>query len=75
MMDEAVGILYNDAHDRRVVISFADLQARMGPRGISLKERCCGRVGASLGGRACYWDSLETARQEVAENVSWLPKH
>jgi hypothetical protein len=35
MMDEAVGILYNDAHDRRVVISFADLQARMGPSSLS----------------------------------------
>jgi hypothetical protein len=29
---------------------------------------------ASLGGRACYYEDLETAKREAVENVTWLPE-
>ena len=29
---------------------------------------------ASLEGRSCYWDTLETAKREISENVTWLQK-
>jgi len=74
MTGETVDTLYNDAHNRRVVI----LRRPTGTYGYREEYHYKNEVAegwASLGGRACYWDSLETARREGAGNVSWLPKH
>ncbi|HWW00250.1 MAG TPA: hypothetical protein VNZ64_11185 [Candidatus Acidoferrum sp.] len=29
---------------------------------------------ASLGGNACYYEDLETAKRELVDNVAWLAK-
>ena len=73
MTNEMVDTLYNDAHDRRVVI----FRRSSGTYGYCEEHHYKNDVAegwAPLSGRACHWDSLQTARREVAENVWWLPK-
>ncbi|MGD0660239.1 MAG: hypothetical protein ABSD38_19440 [Syntrophorhabdales bacterium] len=74
MTDETVDTLYNDTHNRRVVI-FRRPSGTYGYREEYHYRNDVAKGWVALSGRACYWDSLETARREVAENVSWLPRH
>jgi hypothetical protein len=75
MSEEPAEIIYADDRKRRVVI-FRRSTGSYGYR----EERhynneLSGLEGwASLGGRACYYEDLETAKREVAENVTWLAK-
>ena len=73
-MNETVETLYNDAGTRRVVI-FRRPSGTYGYREERHYKNDVAEGWASLAGRACYWDSLETARREVAVNVPWLAKH
>jgi hypothetical protein len=68
-----VEALYDDARKRRVVI-FRRPSGTFGYREEYHYQNEVAEGWASLGGRACYWDGLETAMREVVDNVSWLPK-
>jgi len=75
MTDEPVQIIYADDRKRRVVI-FRRFSGTYGYREERhFKNDLAGVEGwASLGGRACYYEDLETAKREVVENVTWLAK-
>jgi hypothetical protein len=73
MTDEPVEIIYAADRKRRVVIfrrpagSYGSWEERR------YKNDLAGTEGwATLGGRSCYYEDLETAKREVVENVTWL---
>ena len=74
MTDETVETLYKDKGTRRVVI-FCRPSGTYGHRVEYYYRNEVAEGWASVGSRACFWDSLETARREVADNVPWLAKH
>ncbi len=70
-MSEPIEFIYSADRRRRVVI----LSQPAG--GYTYREEYhyhsdAAEGWASLGGRASYYDSLETARREVVFNVPWL---
>lgn len=73
MMEEPAEIMYSDDRKRRVVI-FRRSDGTYGYREERhYKNDLADTEGwASLSGRTCYYDKLETAKREVTENVSWL---
>ena len=73
MTDEPVEIIYAADRRRRVVI-FRRPSGSYGYREERYYKNDLSGVQdwASLGGRSCYYEDLETAKREVVENVSWL---
>ena len=71
MADESVETIYDAAQKRRVVI-FRRPTGTFGYREERHFKNTAAEGWASLGGRACYYEDLETAKREVVENVSWL---
>ncbi len=76
MTDESVEISYAADRKRRIVI-FRRPSGSYGYREERYyKNALAGTEGwASLGGRSCYYEDLETAKREVVENVTWLATH
>lgn len=75
MSDEPVETVYDDARKHRVVI----FRRESGTYGYREEYHYNNELAhlegwASLGGRACYYDDLETAKRQVVENVPWLAK-
>jgi 8-oxo-dGTP pyrophosphatase MutT (NUDIX family) len=73
MKYHAVESLYDEARKRRVII-FRRSSGTYGYREEKHYKNEVAEGWAFLGGRVCYWDTLETAKREVVNNVSWLPK-
>jgi hypothetical protein len=73
MRSEPVEIVCDSQGKRRVVI-FQRSSGTYGYREESHYKNEAAEGWASLGGRACYYDSLETAKREMVENVPWLRK-
>jgi hypothetical protein len=76
MKDEPLEIIYADDPERRVVI----FKRPLGTYGYRQErhytnDQAKAEGWASVGGRACYYEDLETARREVVENIPWLAKH
>jgi hypothetical protein len=75
MPDEPVENIYAEDRKRRVVI----FKRPSGTYGYRVErhytnDQAEAEGWASLGGRACYYEDLETARREVIENIPWLGK-
>ena len=76
MPDEIAEVLYDDTRSRRVVI----FRRPSGVYGYC-EERYYKNDLAQTEGWAFLWegkssyDTLDTARREVADHVHWLPKH
>ena len=76
MADDSVEVLYDRAHSRRVVI----FRRAIGTYGYR-EEKYYRNDSAGTEGWMTLWvgkssyDTLETARREVVENVSWLPRN
>jgi 8-oxo-dGTP pyrophosphatase MutT (NUDIX family) len=75
MTDEPVEIIYAGDRMRRVVI-FRRPSGTFGYREERhYKNELAGtEAWASVGGHACHYEDLETAKREVVENVPWLAK-
>ena len=75
MTDEPVEIIYAADRRRRVVV-FRRPSGSYGYREErQYKNNLAGVEGwASLGGRSCYYEDLETAKREVVGNVTWLAR-
>ena len=75
MSDEAVETIYSKDQKRRVVI-FRREDGTYGYREEYHYNNELAQVEgwSSLGGRACYYGDLGTAKREVIENVLWLAK-
>ena len=73
MTDEPVEIIYAADRRRRVVI-FRRPSGSYGYREERYYKNDLAGVEdwASVGGRSYYYEDLETAKREVAENVTWL---
>ena len=75
MADDIVEVLYDAAHTRRVVI----FRRTIGTYGYREEKYYKNDVARTEGwttlwvGKSSY-DTPETARREVVENVSWLPR-
>jgi hypothetical protein len=75
MTDEPVEIICAADRRRRVVIfrrpsgSYGYREERHNKNDLAGVE-----VWASLGGRSCYYEDLETAKREIVENVTWLAR-
>jgi hypothetical protein len=76
MTDEPVENIYSGGKDRCVVI-FRRPSGTYGYREERHYKNDLAKIQgwASLAGRACYYEDLETAKREVAENIVWLEKH
>jgi hypothetical protein len=75
MTDEPVEITYADDRRRRVVI-FRRPSGSYGYREERHYNNDLAGVEdwASMRGRSCYYEDLETAKREVIENVPWLAR-
>jgi phosphoribosylformimino-5-aminoimidazole carboxamide ribonucleotide (ProFAR) isomerase len=71
MADEEIDIVYNSGQNRRVVI-FRRPSGTYGYREERHYKNEVAEGWASLGGRACHYADLQTAKREVVENVTWL---
>jgi hypothetical protein len=73
MSETPVETIYASDRKRRVVIFRRD-SGTYGYREEYHYKNDLARVEgwASLGGRACYYEDLETAKRELVENVAWL---
>ena len=71
MADEVIESIYDDTRNRRVVI-FRRPSGTFGYREEKYYETEAAEGWASLSGRVCHWDTLETAKREIPNNVAWL---
>ncbi len=75
MSDDLIEAIYSEDQKRRVVI-FRRASGTYGYREeYNYRNELAQEEGwASVGGHPCYYESLEIAKREVAENVIWLAK-
>jgi len=73
MSEKPVETIYANDQKRRVVIFRRDSGSYGYREEYHYKNDLAHTEGwASLGGRACYYEDLETAKRELVENVAWL---
>jgi hypothetical protein len=73
MSETPVETIYDTDRKRRVVIFRRDSGSYGYREEYHHKNDLAEIEGwASLGGRACYYEDLETAKRELVENVPWL---